>query len=253
MAALIEYTLSFDEKVKGFPSFYSYKPDWMGSLNNRFYSIKDGQLYQHDDTDNPIRNNFYEVQYNSEITLLDNENPSAIEVMKAINTESNKAFDFTIKGYLNDETSSITESTIASTEFLNKEGKWHAYLRRSDVTGDLTAKSAYGLGTISSINSMVITLNNPLSSSLISITDELYDVAGTLLGVITNYDISLGTVTIDAVVATAADTFVYGIKNGRIEGSENRGYNFEVKIVDTSTSRTELFAVSSQTFKSEPS
>ena len=30
------YTLSYDSGVKGFPSFYSYNPDWMIGMNNYF-------------------------------------------------------------------------------------------------------------------------------------------------------------------------------------------------------------------------
>ena len=251
MAELIQYTVSFDEKIKGFSSFHSYIPDWMTGLNNRLYSVSGGQLYMHDDTDNLTRNTFYGTAFNSELITIINENPSDIKVAKAINTESNKAFDITITGYLNDETTSITQSTIAATEFLNKEGKFHGYVRRNELTGDLTAKSAYGLGTVSGVASFVITLNDPVPLSLISIGDDLYDSANLLLGVITAF--SGSTITIDAIVAIGGGTFLYGLKNGRIEGSELRGYNFEIKIVDTTTTRTELFALNAEVFKSNPS
>jgi len=186
MPALIEYTVTFDEKIKGFTSFHSYIPDWMGGLNNRLYSVKDGQLYSHDDTDNLTRNNFYGTQFNSELIAIINENPSDIKVVKAINTESNKAFDITIKGFLNDETTSITQSTIASTEFLNKEGRFHGYVRRNELTGDLTAKSAYGIGIVSSFSiggggvDPLITFTTAVPTSLISVGDEVFNAAGTL-------------------------------------------------------------------------
>ena len=39
-------TLSFDENIKGWTSFYSYKPIFMGSLKNRFYTFINDEIYQ---------------------------------------------------------------------------------------------------------------------------------------------------------------------------------------------------------------
>jgi len=41
------YTLTYSEGSKGFPSFYSYNPEYMIGMNNFFYSFKNGQLYRH--------------------------------------------------------------------------------------------------------------------------------------------------------------------------------------------------------------
>jgi len=40
-------TVSFDEAIKGWTSFYSYKPLFLGSLKNKFYSFIDGSIYEH--------------------------------------------------------------------------------------------------------------------------------------------------------------------------------------------------------------
>ena len=40
-------TLAYDELVKGWTSFFSYKPDQMFSLGNKFYSLNLGKLYEH--------------------------------------------------------------------------------------------------------------------------------------------------------------------------------------------------------------
>ena len=39
-------TLSFDENIRGWTSFYSYKPIFIGSLKNRFYTFIDDKIYQ---------------------------------------------------------------------------------------------------------------------------------------------------------------------------------------------------------------
>ena len=40
-------TVTWDELVKGWTSFFTYKPDQMLSNRNDFYSLKDGKLYKH--------------------------------------------------------------------------------------------------------------------------------------------------------------------------------------------------------------
>lgn len=244
-------TITYDEGVKGWTSFHSWIPDWMSRLNNRFFTVKNGQLYLHNDEDNPIRNNFYGVQYASTLTYIINVEPSTIKVAKTINTESNKAFDFVIKSYLNDETSSITQSSIDVDEFVNKEGKWYAYTRRNELTGDLSAKNAYGIGRVSSVLASVITFTTSIPKTLISIGDTISSDGTTPIGVITA--IGTNTITVDTTPVIAGNTFILGLKDGRVEGSAIRGYNFEVTLTDESTSRTELFAISSELFKSEPS
>ena len=247
-----QFTLAYTEGVKGFPSFYSFSPQWMGSLNNKFYSFFNGQLYRHYDDTNPVRNNFYGTSYDSTIKLIVNKGPSDIKVMKSIVFEGNKAWGTTIKSYLNDETVDVTQSTLALTEFVNKEGKFYGYVRRNELTGDLSAKNAYGIGEILSIASLVVTMNNSLPTSL-AIGDEVYDSTPTLIGTVTAINKTLNQVTLSAVGALAPTDFILGQKDTRIEGSEIRGYNFEIDLVDDTNTRTELFAVGSNVFKSWPS
>jgi len=39
-----QYTLTYDEGVQGWPSFYTFYPDWMIGMNNYFYT---GLLFIH--------------------------------------------------------------------------------------------------------------------------------------------------------------------------------------------------------------
>ena len=55
-----EETLSYSEGSKGWPSFYSYIPEYMMGMNSYFYSFDGGNLYRHNT--NAIRNNYYEQQ-----------------------------------------------------------------------------------------------------------------------------------------------------------------------------------------------
>ena len=40
-------TLSFDEQVLGWPSFYSFKPEQIFSVRNNLYTVKDAKVYEH--------------------------------------------------------------------------------------------------------------------------------------------------------------------------------------------------------------
>jgi hypothetical protein len=84
--------LSFDETVLGFPSFFSYQPDQILSLQSNYYTFKDGSLYKHYDPD-VSRNNFYGAQYDSSITLVFNPSPSLSKVFKTVSYEGSNGWE----------------------------------------------------------------------------------------------------------------------------------------------------------------
>lgn len=244
-------TITYDEGVKGWTSFHSFIPDWMQRLNNRLFSTKNGNLYIHNDENSSLRNNFYGVQYPTTIKAIVNDFPSEIKFAKTIMLEANKAFDVNIKSYINDETLSITETSLVAEDFVNKEGLQHAYLRRNEITTDYTAKNAYGLGRTLSVLGSVITFNKTIPTASIAIGDTLIDSSETIIGIIQSY---VGaTITVNTTPIIASDTFIFGFKNSKIEGSEIRGYNFEVDLTDNTSSRTEIFAMNLNIVKSFPS
>ena len=79
-------TLSFDDNVKGFPSFFSYKPDHIVSLKNNYYTVKDGSLYVHYGSE-AKRANFYGTQSSSSVTFVFNPKVSMSKVFKTVNYE----------------------------------------------------------------------------------------------------------------------------------------------------------------------
>jgi len=79
-------TLSFDDNVKGFPSFFSYKPDHIISLKNNYYTVKDGSLYVHYGSE-AKRANFYGTQSSSSVTFVFNPKVSMSKVFKTVNYE----------------------------------------------------------------------------------------------------------------------------------------------------------------------
>ena len=66
-------TLSYSEDAQGWPSFYSFFPEYMIGMNGFFYSFNNGRLYRHNT--NELRNNYYGEQYTSTITGVLNVEP----------------------------------------------------------------------------------------------------------------------------------------------------------------------------------
>ena len=78
-------TLSFDEAINGWVSFFSYKPAVMLRLKNDFFSVDGYKLYKH--YDGSLYSNFYGVQYNSEIEFIFNPNPSTSKNFQTVSYE----------------------------------------------------------------------------------------------------------------------------------------------------------------------
>ena len=68
------YTLSYSENSKGWPSFYTYYPEWMVGMNNYFYSFNHGNLWRHN-SDSVGRCNWYGSQQSSVIETVFNTSP----------------------------------------------------------------------------------------------------------------------------------------------------------------------------------
>ena len=90
---LLSYnTLSFDESVKGWTSFFDYNPDQMFSLRNNFYSITNESLYRHYAT-SVNRGNFYGANYRSSVTfILNAESPVSSKNFKTIGYEGSSGW-----------------------------------------------------------------------------------------------------------------------------------------------------------------
>ena len=87
-------TLYYDESVKGWPSFVSFKPTLMGSIGNKFFSFIDGKLYQHYSEND--RGNFYGIgTVASNITFTFNPKVSVQKVFKTINYEGSNSWEIT--------------------------------------------------------------------------------------------------------------------------------------------------------------
>ena len=85
------YTISFDESVNGWTSFYTYKPSFIFSLKNNTITSEGSDIYLHYSNEN--RNEFYGVSSNSNITFVFNASPSIIKNFKTINYEGDSGWE----------------------------------------------------------------------------------------------------------------------------------------------------------------
>ena len=163
-AGFPDVTVSFSETAKGWTSFKSFIPENGLSINNNYYTLKDGELWQHHV--NEIRNNFYGDDYNSYVDILFNEQSETVKSfasMKYEGTQSKITENLTDNEYYNNigkpgwyVESGITDLQEAGEmEFKKKEGKYFSYMKGKPVTDakDLNSKefSFQGIDLLQSI------------------------------------------------------------------------------------------------------
>jgi len=84
-------TLTFSERVQGWNTFYTYRPDLLFSLKNNYFTTKEGSLYIHYDSLTNA-NEFYGVSNQSSITFIFNPSPSINKNFKTINYEGSNGW-----------------------------------------------------------------------------------------------------------------------------------------------------------------
>jgi hypothetical protein len=99
-------TLSFDEKVAGWTSFYTYNPDSIFSLRNNTYTLKNNKLYKHY-SENVNRGNFYGVDNASSVTFVFNPAPNYSKTFKTINYEGSNGWE--VSSLVSDQTGAVNE------------------------------------------------------------------------------------------------------------------------------------------------
>jgi len=190
---MAQHTVSHSEKSEGWTSFWGFIPDLMLKLNNRFYSIKNGQLYLHNDESVP-RNNFYGVQHTSKIDTVFNEDNGQDKIFKTMVLESNKPWDVAVE-------TNMANSTIKKEEFNQRESHQFAYLRKNENANDLHGNTANGIGVILNVTTVGSTRTITYSSisNYISTGDKLYQLNGNeqeFLGIIDTIDFRTGKITV---------------------------------------------------------
>ena len=190
--------ITFKESTNGWESRKSFSVEGGISLNDRYYTFKNGNIWEHR-TDDSIKNNFYGVQYDSSVAFLINEMPNVVKKYKTLNYSGSKSRAYAYgegvyqnlslqqaealisKGTINTVSSEtlqnegwyaeyintdLQEGYIK--EFLDKENKWFQYIKgeatyfNTNTDNNLDSKefNMQGIGRASSIVAPDITQYN---------------------------------------------------------------------------------------------
>ena len=252
-------TASFKEDVRGWPTLKSFIPESGLSLNNTYYTFKNGELYSHD---NASRNTFYGAAVEeSSVTFLFNDAPSSVKNYQAISYEGDSGWTMP-----SIETNKQSGRVMS---FVEKEGMWYNYIKGLDTTWnnlsstgslDTSEFSVQGIGTVGTVTVNTGSLSMEMG---VDINVSLQANAGDVIyfkDTDTGKTIKVGQCTaIVGSVITCARTagqptphggeqadFIFFAKNSEVNTSGLIGYYAEVKAEVTSSSAKELFAVNAE-------
>ena len=248
---MAEITITYSDRLQGWTSFFSFRPEWMLGLNNTFYSMKEGNLFRH--RDNTVnRNTFYGTYFDSSITNVFNDEPTVAKMFKTIGLEGTHPWEAVI-------TSDLEAGQIQTKWFVPKEGDWYGNIRRNDNNTDLDLMSAQGVGNCALPVSVLLppSVTIPFGfniNQMVNVGDTIYKNGvgvGDVIGVaayVTANAIKIN----NPINLPALGDLILAIKDSVAESYGARGYYLEVQLINSLTTQTELFSMSSSAFKSYP-
>ena len=166
-------TISFNEKSKGWVSFKSFVTISGLTVSDKYYTVSGNKVYEHY-SDTALRNNFYDVQYDSMIEVIFNEAAGSVKSFKTINYEGSQSkinqfttetvtdaagnsivandgeyYNLTSKNgwYVETFATDLQEGSVP--EFIEKEGKWFNNIKGKATTLsnlDTSEISVQGIG-----------------------------------------------------------------------------------------------------------
>ena len=273
------YTLTYDEGVQGFPSFYSYYPDWMIGMNQYFYTFKGGNIYRHNV--NESRNTFYSQWWTQVGTASEAFKPSTMEsvfnvsplenkLFKTLNLEGDDAWAATLKTDIQDS------GFVDYSYFEKKEQSWFAFVRNKGLGStpaalpELSLRSLNGIGnsTTVAIVSGAATINFATTiqiGNILSVDDFFYFLSSSNVpvyaGNVTAINVDLRGGVNNVVIDTSpagttpipsnVETFLF-IKNSVAESHGVLGHYAVFDLTYSENTKVELFAVESEVMKSFP-
>ena len=251
-------TISYDEGNGGWTSFHSYTPEWMTRLGTKFYTFKDGQLYEHDIGS---RTKFYGGATDGcTVTLSVNESPSEVKLFKNLTLETNH---HEWSASLNTD---LETGSIGDDQFQEFESYYSTYIRQGGSRLNFNELSIVGIGNLVEIvdTTSYRFANDASEQILTSGTDNLYFNSGStkLVGTITSITGDTDTTLTRDVVnintapngvttfSPSVGNFMFVAKDISSESRGIRGYYCSVTLSNSNSGVIELFSVGSEAVKS---
>jgi hypothetical protein len=268
---MANYTLTYSESAQGWPSFYSFIPDYMIGMNNYFYTFKGGNLFRHNV--NEARNNFYGTNYPSRIQSVFNTSPLENKIFKTINLEGNQSWATLA------ETDIQTSGFIESAWYEKKEASFFAFIRNAGTVpaqpSEYALRSVNGIGLSQNVTgaASALEVSFPISpdlteiGSIVSVGDYLYYslppsystpvLCGQITSIVVDYLTGNNKIVVDTSIAGGSvpgitTPFFMYIKGSVAESHGVLGHYCVFTLENNSTTKVELFAVESEVMKSYP-
>ncbi len=255
------YTLTYSPPAEGWPSFYSYEPEWIQGMNQYLYTFSGANLFRHNT--NEVRNNFYGIQGNSTIQSVFNDEPIVNKIFKTMAIEGNRPWAAT---FFSDQ----QDGRFMDVGFFEKkEGDWFAFVRTVNndpaQPDDYALRSLNGIGISQTVVGNVV--NFPLTldiGSILSAGDAFYFAlppdynAITFAGFVNSIEVDIpngiNRVTHDGSGAAPGinDPLWLGIKNQQAESNGLLGHYGVFELTNTDTEAVEMFVAKSEVMKSYP-
>jgi hypothetical protein len=258
---MANYTLTYSDQSKGWPSFYSFYPDFMIGMNSYFYTFDQGNLWRHNTSN--LRNTYYGNFESSSITSVFNPEPTlSIKLFKTLSYESDDSWACTAL------TTDLSAGSMLETYFVQKEGEWYSFIRNNDGVINWRERSANGIGACNAVagppNATILSFANP-PGTILSIGDLLYYTANppagapVFAGTVTavdnttpDYSITVDTVGPPLGAVPPNLSFIMSIKDSVAKSHGARGYYMEFTLTNDNNAAVELFSVGSSVMKSYP-
>ena len=267
---MADYTLSYSNNAQGWPSFYSFDPEYMRGMNSFFYTWKDGNMYRHNV--NARRNEYYGEQYSSTIQSVINDSPQDIKLFKTMSLEGDRSWECTALS------TNLSVGSMSETYFEEKEGEWFTFIRSNIGTKDFKLRSTNGIGQCTQVLGSGVSLQLfftvPLGD-ILSVGDYAYSTAidgsgvatGTSLyvGQVVAVDKADGFIQVNMTVFEPSDNppgpvgtlptvtdFIFFYKNAVSESHGARGFYLSFTLKNEDTIPMELFAVGADVMQSYP-
>jgi len=267
-------TLTYSEAVAGWPSFYSFNPDWMIGMNQYFYTFKGGNLYRHNV--NSLKNTFYDQWWvlvgdpdsaftPTKMHSVFNTAPLENKLFKTLNLEGDAAWGAELL------TDIQQSGFIDEPWFEKKEQSYFAFVRNNS-TGEIAIRSTNGIGASYQVNLAGDTIDFSITplvdlGTIMSIGDYLYFMipptpstillAGEITQINRNYKLGINQIVIDITIPgttpiTIPNAYFLYTKNSVAESHGVLGHYCEFILTNSSKDKIELFAVESEVMKSFP-
>ena len=233
-------TIVFDEKNNGWETRFTYYPEQMQDLNDRLFSFKNGNLYEHEKGANA--RTFYDQKDDCSITTVINDANQYDKIFKTLELESNQKWSALFE-------TNITNGHLDEDEFNQKESRWFASLHKNEDTEDLTGNVLLGIGVNPAFSGTSISFNEiPWG---LNVGDDLYQIQNdnpVNIGSIKSF--TNNTIVVNSLTNALSNGFCYAQKPARIEGGEHRGYYLKVKLTYNGEERVELFGLTTNAVQS---